>query len=1058
MAGFDETVACVIRVRRPFVLAGRIPNSKSWLNRALILRSLFPDFQIFEWEARELDGDDVANLAEALRALGAGKTDFDIGESGTGLRFLTARLSVEVGKYKIRGSKKLLERPHAELFHALEKLGASVKRLDATTLELTTTGWPNRAITLEIDTTNSSQFASALLLAGSVAKHEFILKTTGEARSGGYLEMTRAMVEAVKGGRRRFAVESDASSAATLAIVAVAASCASARQARLRLAAQGIAAEENEITERLRVLEERVTNTLQPDRAVFDHLRMMRTPLGLRAIETDLGATPDLFPCFAALAVFANQPRSDGSTTSVFSGSPHLRLKESDRIRGLARLLEICGISYRERNDGIEVDGMGPGAEEHFARLRRDGLCFQFDPANDHRLAFAAAVLAAGGIPIEVANRDGLARGVVTKSFPMFWSMIEGDSPRVALIGHRGTGKTEAANRWGRLLGARATIFDLDREIERLAGRSTKEIFETLGENEFRWYERQAWREIDLETRSSVGAVIVACGGGFDPMNIDDSWTRVWLKRGTDGDGRVFTDRPRLDPETDAITESISRSRAREPKFNATADRVLELGEGETDPAEASFVADLFDQDDAPVITNIGGAITLLPGASLPETCERWLRWGVSKIEIRDDHWPVSENASAWDFFGTLPADRLLLSFRSGNDNPALRKIILDRAEKSADGILTLDWALDPGMRLPADIAAAAKEGRVHLIASVHGPTGNVDREQLVAVEKRFDGFPRFVLKVALETLDFKSLKGFHEWMMESPKTRVFLPMTPKGFPPRWKWYRAWLGRQAPLNFWREGDGSSLDQPTFSEWWRRARFNSREFAGVVGDPVLHSRTPLEHDAFFAERKMPVFAIPMRRDEVAIGLPLLIEMGLQAAAVTAPLKEEILSARAINTLMIMKTGMTTTNTDNVGFQKLWSEAEELYHRIKPSPAVRGRGVVIWGGGGVLSSVAHVLPEATFYSASKGKPRESQSSLSPMPLSERSPEIVVWASGQQRGAWPLHWKPRIIVDLSYTENSMGRVIALETGARYISGLSMFKAQAEAQREFWRSGGSK
>jgi hypothetical protein len=42
--------------------------------------------------------------------------------------------------------------------------------------------------------------------------------------------------------------------------------------------------------------------------------------------------------------------------------------------------------------------------------------------------------------------------------------------------------------------------------------------------------------------------------------------------------------------------------------------------------------------------------------------------------------------------------------------------------------------------------------------------------------------------------------------------------------------------------------------------------------------------------------------------------------------------------------------------------------------------------------------------------------------------------------------------MIVDLSYTENSMGRGIAIETGARYISGLTMFKAQAQAQRDFW------
>ncbi len=1045
----------MIRVRRPFILAGKIPPSKSWLNRALVLRSLIPDIQILEWEPSEFDGKDVAHLEQALRLLGAGGTEFDIGESGTGLRFLAARLSVQHGRFKIRGTKKLLERPHAELFDALAKLGTTIKSLDDQTLELTATGWPLKPISMEIDTSQSSQFASALLLAASVSKHEFDLRTTGEMHSVGYLDMTRSMINAVKAGRRRLVVEADASSVATLATIAVAASFASARQARLRLAAQGIAADENEITQRLQVLEASVSKTLQPDRAVFDHLRLMRSSTGLRAIEADLGATPDLFPCMAALAVFANQPRHGGSTTSKFYGAPHLRLKESDRIRGVARLLKLCGLQYREHADGIEVDGITPGAEEHFAKLRRDGLSFQFDPEQDHRLAFAAAVLAAGGVPIEVADLHGLARGVVSKSFPQFWTMIEGDSPRVALIGHRGTGKTEAARRWAYALGARATMIDLDREVERLAGRSTREVFDDLGETEFRWFERQAWREVDIETRNSVGAVIVACGGGFDPFNIDDSWTRLWLRRSTDKDGRVFFDRPRLDPDLDALTESVDRVKDREPRFSVISDRVFELAEGERDPTENPFLADLFDQagdDEGSGISNLGGAVTLVRGQSIPETCERLLRWGVSKIEIRDDFWPPSENAAAWQFFETLPADRLILSLRNGAETQALLPLI-SRWPKSELGQMTVDWALNMGTKMPAELFEAARSGEIGLIVSIHGPGENVLREQLDAIEKRYADIPRLTMKAALETTDFKGLRNFHEWMMESPKTRVFLPMTPKNVVPRWSWYRAWLGPQAPLNFWREGDGSSTDQPTLSQWWRRGRFQSRKFAAVLGDPVRHSRTPIEHDAFFSERRMPIFAIPLRRDEVAMGLPMLIEMGLKAAAVTAPLKEEIVGARAINTLMIVKKGMTTTNTDNVGFQKLWDEAEELRARLKIAPHPLGRGVVVWGGGGVLSSIAHVLPEATFFSASKGKPRESQTvNGETEKLGVLKPEILIWAAGQETGAWPPDWKPRLIIDLSYTENSMARVIAFETGARYISGLTMFKAQASAQREFW------
>ena len=1045
----------MIRIRRPFVLSGRVPVSKSWLNRALILRSLFPDLQILDWEPSELDGDDVAHLNRALQTLAVGETDFEIGESGAGLRFLIARLSVEKNRYKIRGTSRLLGRPHAELFQALEKVGTKVTQMDANTLMLDSQGWPAGDVELEIETSESSQFASAMNLAASRSKFEFNLRLTGVARSLGYLDMTRDLVNSVKAGRRRLVPEADASSIATLAIIAVAASEDLAEKNSVRLSSASVATEEKDLSIRLDTLEEQVRRTKQPDRTIFEILRRARSPEGLRAFSADLTDAPDLFPCLAALACFARLPSSDGATVSVLSGAPHLRLKESDRIAGMARLFEICGIECHEQSGGMTIHPLTIKQKEEFSRLRRLGLAFQFDPENDHRLAFAAAVLAAGGIPIEVSRSSGLARGVVAKSFPQFWSLVEGDAPRVALIGHRGTGKTQTARRWGAALGARATVIDLDREIERLAGRSTRDVFENQGELEFRWFEQQAWREIDVETRNSVGAVIVSTGAGFDPSLIDDSWTRVWLRRSTDVDGRVFTDRPRLDVALGPIEEARSRFKMREPRYEAYSDRVLELGEGASlgaDASEIPWLGDLFDQDLAggSEISGIGGAVTLLPGQDLVATCERLLRWGVQRIEIRDDIFPPSAHGAAWKFFSGLPADRLLISFREISERAETVRRVMDLPDGLIDRLAVDFDVSDPRAVLPIEILARADRGELMFVASVHGSAKNNTRESLIEIEAKFKSVPHLLVKAALDTADFKTLRVYHEWMSESRSKRVFLPMTEAASleNSRWGWYRAWLGKKAALNFWREGNGTSFDQPTFSQWWRRARFATTSFAAVLGDPVRHSRTPLNHDSFFSQRGLPVFAIRLPRAEVVDGLPMLFELGLRAAAVTAPLKEEIVGGgRAVNTLAIGRTGMTTTNTDNIGFQKLWDEAKDVAARMQLAVDLKGRDVVVWGGGGVLGSVAHVLPDAIFYSSSKGQPREGQ-----VAVVTQNPSIVVWAGGQDRGAWPTHWKPRLIADLSYTENSMGRVIAIETGARHVSGLSMFEAQAAAQVEFW------
>ncbi|MNL62489.1 hypothetical protein D3C87_1865150 [compost metagenome] len=49
-------------------------------------------------------------------------------------------------------------------------------------------------------------------------------------------------------------------------------------------------------------------------------------------------------------------------------------------------------------------------------------------------------------------------------------------------------------------------------------------------------------------------------------------------------------------------------------------------------------------------------------------------------------------------------------------------------------------------------------------------------------------------------------------------------------------------------------------------------------------------------------------------------------------------------------------------------------------------------------------------------------------------------------------PPEWRPAMILDLNYKEDSMGREYAQSFGANYTSGLVMFLAQAQGQRAFW------
>ena len=61
------------------------------------------------------------------------------------------------------------------------------------------------------------------------------------------------------------------------------------------------------------------------------------------------------------------------------------------------------------------------------------------------------------------------------------------------------------------------------------------------------------------------------------------------------------------------------------------------------------------------------------------------------------------------------------------------------------------------------------------------------------------------ILKLAVEVNSFAELKKGHDWWLQDPDRRAFLPRSKDG---RWQWYRALYGPRMPVHYLREGDGS----------------------------------------------------------------------------------------------------------------------------------------------------------------------------------------------------------------------------------------------------------
>ena len=608
---------------------------------------------------------------------------------------------------------------------------------------------------------------------------------------------------------------------------------------------------------------------------------------------------------------------------------------------------------------------------------------------------------------------------------------------RLALIGHRGVGKSACLERvtaYFASVGKKVECLDLDREIETRARRPIAEIFRAEGEAAFRRIEREVFAAIDAKTLAATHDVFVALGAGFSPDAIPEAWRTLWIRRPSDASGRIFVDRPRLNAEVPPLDEYLERHRARNEAFAARADDVLWIDEGleDEDSAERDFFLGR--------LRDLGGAISLRPEHfRSPQALEAYLgsrvRAGVRWFELRDDLLSPEEMDQA---VRLLPDDRILIAFRSRERQEASAHLL-------ARGGLAFDWPVERGP-CPETLG----EPRV---LSLH------ERGVTEPLASALGKFPKVVssdttLKAAMPVRSWTELKEAHEWRRALPEARVFLPMSDDG---RWSWYRLFEslapGAARDINFIREGEGTSADQPTLLQWARARGLkpgSDLRFAAVLGDPVKLSRTPMEQREFFSSVASPVFAIRVTPEEwrQERALDTLKSLGLRWAAVTSPLKE--LAREACEHVERKSEGLRAVNTLQWSDERRWSGAntdvDGFAAAVAAARLITGT-VAVWGGGGTLSAIAAALPTARFFSA-----RTHEDRAGGAPAGNFHPDTVIWAVGGSRNLEAPPWHPRLVLDLNYTEDSPGRAFALERGARYISGLAFFKAQAEKQRAFW------
>jgi 3-phosphoshikimate 1-carboxyvinyltransferase len=400
-----------------------LPGSKSLTNRALVLAALADGPSVVR---RALRSRDTSLMASALTALGAHVDDsgddwpvtpgafdrdatVDCGLAGTVLRFVPPVASLSTGSVAFDGDPHMRNRPVGEVLSALRGLGVTIDDEGRGALPFTVRGSgavPGGQVV--IDASASSQFVSALLLAGArYDKGVDVLHDGKPVPSTPHIEMTVAMlrrhgVEVDDGEPNRWqvapgvvraldtAIEPDLSNAAPfLALAAVTGGSVTVRDWPESTTQPGD--ELRELLARMGCVVERTADGLRVD-----------GPDRIQGIDADLHDVGELTPVVAALCALAESP-------SVLRGIAHIRGHETDRLAALARELGGLGADVAETEDGLAFRP----ASLH------GGL---FHTYADHRMAHA-------GVVVGAAVDDVLVEDVATTSktypgFPDAWSAL----------------------------------------------------------------------------------------------------------------------------------------------------------------------------------------------------------------------------------------------------------------------------------------------------------------------------------------------------------------------------------------------------------------------------------------------------------------------------------------------------------------------------------------------------------------------------------------------------------------------------------------------------------
>lgn len=408
----------------------KLPGSKSITNRVLLMAALGSGVTKLIDPLRSEDTDQMINalikLGVSVKEVNDDKkiieikgtehnfpnknTNLFLGNSGTTFRPLAAVLAMMRGDYYLSGIERMHERPIKDLVDALEQIGSSIQyeknhgyppiTINNSSIEISEP--------IQIKGDISSQYLTALLIAGPISNNEFNIEVIGDLISKPYIDITLKLLtkfnifynndnwrlfslkkDSVYRNPTKIFVEGDASSASYFF---AAASLAGSIEIK------GI--NKDSIQGDLKFLDI-ISKMGAKIEYKSDSIQVSKAS-NLKGLEIDCIEIPDAAMTLAIMAVFADKPTKLKNIGSW-------RVKETDRILAMDNELTKMGVEVSTTHDSMTIFPQ---------KQLNDNI--SIETYNDHRIAMCFSLFCLKNLNITIQDPN-----CVNKTYPDYFKDLK---------------------------------------------------------------------------------------------------------------------------------------------------------------------------------------------------------------------------------------------------------------------------------------------------------------------------------------------------------------------------------------------------------------------------------------------------------------------------------------------------------------------------------------------------------------------------------------------------------------------------------------------------------